>query len=69
MKILNTLNQRMQYLTPVLGLNYGKFMFAYTYSQVFGDVKYDNAGFHQITLGMNLFCKRERYDCNCPAIN
>lgn len=64
-----TSSQRLQYLTPILGINYKRFMFAYTYSQVFGDVKFDNAGFHQITLGMNLWCKRERYDCNCPAIN
>ena len=44
-------------------------MFAYTYSQVVGNVKFDNGGFHQVTLGINLFCKREKYDCNCPAIN
>ena len=32
-------------------------MVAYTYSHVLGDVKFDNGGFHQITLGINLFCK------------
>lgn len=62
-------NQKLQYITPIVGINYNNFMFAYTYSQVTGDVKFDNGGYHQITLGINLFCKREKYECNCPAIN
>lgn len=61
--------QKLQYITPIIGVNYKNFMFAYTYSAVTGAVKFDNGGFHQITLGMNLFCKREKYECNCPAIN
>lgn len=61
--------QKLQYITPIIGVNYKNFMFAYTYSSVTGAVKFDNGGFHQITLGMNLFCKREKYECNCPAIN
>ncbi|WP_163398096.1 PorP/SprF family type IX secretion system membrane protein [Flavobacterium fluviatile] len=62
-------DQKLQYITPIIGLNYKKFMFAYTYSNVTGDVKFDTGGYHQITLGINLFCKRERYDCSCPAVN
>jgi len=62
-------NQRLQYLTPIVGINYKQFMFAYTYSHLIGDIKFDQGGFHQITLGINIFCKRERYDCACPAIN
>ena len=62
-------SQKLQYFTPIIGINYKNFMFAYTYSQVTGDVKFDTGGYHQITLGINLFCKKERYDCNCPAIN
>ncbi len=62
-------NQRLQYITPIIGLNYKSYMFSYTYSHLLGDVKFDAGGFHQITLGVNLFCKREKYDCNCPAIN
>jgi len=62
-------DQKLQYITPILGVNYKNFMFAYTYSALMGDVKFDNGGFHQITLGINLFCKREKYECNCPAIN
>ena len=62
-------DQKLQYITPIVGVNYKNFMFAYTYSHLTGDVKFDNSGFHQITLGINLFCKREPYDCNCPAVN
>jgi len=62
-------SQKLQYITPIVGINYNNFMFAYTYSQVMGDVKFDTGGYHQLTLGINLFCKKEHYDCNCPAIN
>ncbi|WP_149205514.1 PorP/SprF family type IX secretion system membrane protein [Flavobacterium johnsoniae] len=62
-------SQKLQYITPIVGVNFKNFMFAYTYSQVTGDVKFDTGGYHQITLGINLFCRKERYDCNCPAVN
>jgi type IX secretion system PorP/SprF family membrane protein len=61
--------QKLQYFTPILGVNYKNYMFAYTYSRLLGNVKFDNAGFHQFTLGINLFCKPEKYHCNCPAVN
>jgi type IX secretion system PorP/SprF family membrane protein len=62
-------SQKLQYITPIIGVNFDKFMFAYTYSYLSGPVNFDTGGFHQITLGIDLFCKKERYDCNCPAIN
>jgi hypothetical protein len=34
-----------------------------------GAVQFDNGGYHQITLGIDLFCKPVKYSCNCPAIN
>lgn len=61
--------QKLQYITPVLGVNYKQFMFAYTYSHLLGNVNFDTGGFHQITLGINLFCSPEKYHCNCPAVN
>lgn len=61
--------QKLQYITPVLGVNYKQFMFAYTYSHLLGTVKFDTGGFHQLTLGINLFCSPEKYHCNCPAVN
>lgn len=61
--------QKLQYVTPILGINYKNYMFSYTYSALLGNVKFDTGGFHQITLGINLFCKPEKYHCNCPAVN
>ena len=62
-------DQKLQYVTPIVGINFKNYVFSYTYSQIIGDVKFDTGGFHQITLGINLFCKPEKYHCNCPAIN
>lgn len=61
--------QNLQYFVPILGLNYKQFMFAYTYTYLAGKINFDNAGFHQLTLGANLFCSPEKYHCNCPANN
>lgn len=61
--------QHLQYFTPFLGVNYKQFMMAYTYSDVMGNVTFDTGGYHQITLGIDLFCKKVKYDCACPAIN
>ena len=61
--------QKLQYITPFLGINYNQFMFAYTYSHQVGQIKLIDGGYHQITLGLDLFCRPEKYDCNCPAIN
>ncbi|MBT0609209.1 PorP/SprF family type IX secretion system membrane protein [Aequorivita echinoideorum] len=65
----NASSQKLQYISPVLGLNFNKFVFAYTYSYQIGNIRFDNGGFHQITLGYNFLERRKPYDCNCPAIN
>ncbi len=63
-------NQNLQYFTPVLGINFKDFLFAYTYTYQSGNVRFQNGGFHQITLGYDFLGGREEpYDCNCPAIN
>jgi type IX secretion system PorP/SprF family membrane protein len=62
-------SQKLQYITPIIGLNYDKYMFAYTYSYLTGPINFTTAGFHQITLGIDLFCSKEKYECYCPAIN
>lgn len=61
--------QKLQWISPIIGVNYKKFMFAYTYSHIMGDIKFDNGGFHQLTLGIDVFCKDNAWDCNCPAVN
>ena len=62
-------SQKLQYITPFVGVNYNNFVFAYTYSYQANSVVFNNGGFHQITLGYNFNCKREKYECNCPAVN
>ncbi|WP_204346876.1 type IX secretion system membrane protein PorP/SprF [Psychroserpens algicola] len=62
-------SQKLQYFTPFLGVDYNNFVFAYTYSYQANSVVFNNGGFHQITLGYNFNCRREKYECNCPAIN
>ncbi|GAA4894402.1 type IX secretion system membrane protein PorP/SprF [Flaviramulus aquimarinus] len=62
-------SQKLQQITPILGVNYNDFMFAYTYTYQTNSVVFTNGGFHQLTLGYNFNCKREKYACNCPAVN
>ena len=62
-------SQKLQYFTPLIGVNYKNYVFAYTYSYQANSVVFNNGGFHQITLGINFGCRREKYDCKCPAIN
>lgn len=64
-----TNTQKLQWVTPFVGVNFKQFMVGYSYNQVLGNVKFDNAGYHQITIGMNLFCKAKAFDCNCPAVS
>ena len=62
-------SQRLQQITPILGIDYNNFMFAYTYTYQNNSVVFTNGGFHQLTLGYNFSCKRKRYECFCPAVN
>ncbi|MBT8267192.1 MAG: type IX secretion system membrane protein PorP/SprF [Bacteroidia bacterium] len=62
-------SQKLQYFTPFVGVNYNDFVFAYTYSYQANSVVFNNGGFHQLTLGYNFNCRKEKYDCNCPYVN
>ena len=62
-------SQKLQYITPLLGIEYNNFMFAYTYSYQSNSIVLDNGGYHQLTLGFNFGCRKERYDCQCPSVN
>ena len=62
-------SQKLQYFTPFVGVDYNSFVFAYTYSYQANSVVFNNGGFHQITLGYNFNTRKEKYECNCPAIN
>ena len=61
--------QKSQYITPFLGVDYNNFVFAYTYSYQANTVNFNTGGFHQLTLGFNFNCRREKFECNCPAVN
>ena len=56
------------YITPILGVNYKKWMFSYTYSRQINEIVLTDAGFHQVSVGVNLFTKRPRASA-CPNIN
>ena len=60
--------ENMQYVTPVVGLNVKQFMLSYTYTKQLGSIVFSDASYHQITLGMNLFCRKPRAAA-CPNIN
>jgi type IX secretion system PorP/SprF family membrane protein len=66
----NTLSsQKLQYITPLVGIEYNNFMFAYTYSYQSNSIVLDNGGYHQLTLGFNFGCRKEKFDCECPSVN
>jgi len=62
-------SQRLQYFTPFLGVNYKKWMAGYTYSYQSNSVVLSNGGFHQLTVGYDFGKRKERWNCNCPAVN
>lgn len=62
-------DQYYQSISPLVGVNFGNWMVAYTYSHIAGKMRFAEGGYHQITLGFNFLCKRGKYHCNCPAIN
>ncbi len=59
--------QRLQLITPIIGANIKNFMVSYNYSYQMGDIRFDNGGFHQITVGYDFGQSERRYDCYCPA--
>jgi len=57
-----------QYFSPIVGINSGNMMFAYTYSKQIGDIILSNGEFHQISIGMNVLFRELKLDAN-PNIN
>ncbi len=60
--------ENLQYVTPVVGINYKQMMISYTYTKQLGDIVFSDASYHQLTLGLNVFCKTQRAAA-CPNIN
>ncbi|MCI2229018.1 type IX secretion system membrane protein PorP/SprF [Polaribacter sp. MSW13] len=57
-----------QFVSPVLGINYKNFMFSYTYTKQMNDIVLTDSGFHQVSLGINLWTRKQRAAA-CPNIN
>ncbi|MCK0129937.1 type IX secretion system membrane protein PorP/SprF [Flavobacteriaceae bacterium F08102] len=49
--------QELSQLSPILGIEIGRYSFTYTYSQQLSDLSFNYGGFHQLTFGINLFGK------------
>lgn len=62
-------SQKLQQITPIVGVNYKDFMFAYNYTYQTNSLVFTSGGFHQFTLGFNFNCRRAKYECFCPAVN
>jgi len=61
--------QNLSLLSPILGVKHKNFTFGYTYSYQFGQIRFASGGFHQLTLGIDFLCTKDRWSCNCPAVN
>jgi type IX secretion system PorP/SprF family membrane protein len=48
--------QQLNYISPIIGVNFEKYMMSYTYTKQAGEILFDDAGYHQITLGFNFGC-------------
>lgn len=57
-----------QYVSPIIGVNHNRFMISYTYTKQMGEILLTDSGFHQLTLGLNVFCREKRLAA-CPNIN
>tara|TARA_R110002049_G_scaffold97734_5_gene238023 strand:- start:4909 stop:5898 length:990 start_codon:yes stop_codon:yes gene_type:complete len=56
------------YISPIIGVNYKNFMFSYTHTKQLNDVLFAESGFHQISIGFNLWTREQR-GAACPNIN
>lgn len=57
------MEQNLQLLTPLFGIDYKDFIFSYNYSYQFGDINFGRGGYHQFTIGFNFL--RGSIDCDC----
>lgn len=64
----NSDTEELSYFTPIVGVNYRNFMISYTYTKQTGEILFEDAGYHQISLGFNVFCRQPRR-IGCPNIN
>jgi type IX secretion system PorP/SprF family membrane protein len=46
--------QEFSQITPIAGIEFDRYLVSYTYTHQLGDISFQNGGFHQFTLGINL---------------
>ena len=52
--------QALSQITPIVGIEFKRYIASYTYTHQLGDITFQNGGFHQFTLGIILFEKRPK---------
>ena len=57
-----------QFISPIIGLNYENLMFSYTYTNQMNETVLTTSGFHQVSVGVNLWTRKPRAAA-CPNIN
>ncbi len=57
-----------QFISPIIGINYQNFLFSYTYTNQMNETVLTNSGFHQVSVGINLWTSEPRAAA-CPNIN
>ena len=60
--------EKAAYISPVIGINYRNYMFSYTHTKQLNQVLFAENGFHQVSLGINLWTRKTRAAA-CPNIN
>jgi len=56
------------FISPIIGFNFNKMLISYTYTKQIDEVVLSNGGFHQISFGIDLLCRKPRLSA-CPNIN
>ncbi len=57
-----------EFVSPIIGLNYNNWMFSYTYTNQMNETVLTTSGFHQVSVGVNLWTREPRAAA-CPNIN
>ena len=57
-----------QFLSPIIGLNFKNLMFSYTFTNQMNNTVLSTSGFHQISVGLNLWTRKQR-GAACPNIS
>lgn len=61
--------QEFSQITPIVGIEFDRYLVSYTYTHQLGDITFQNGGFHQFTLGINLLQKRPKDRGHIPEFN